>query len=230
MRILFDDLVLSSTISMLHQNTNYAVNNIKHQFVKKIAMSTAISDTFTFAFPTAKRIDCCFLAFTNAQVATLQSYNSSDILLATNTINVTTMGGNFTAVENVKYCKLTLGGTENVYIGKVSIGDSYTMPDPLADIQKGFKDNSNVFLSDDGQVSINKVEWLRTIKPSFFTDDIDIYNEIYALFSAVEKPVWINCFENTLNVINPLYGYVEFSSDGREDKLYTFSFVATEAR
>lgn len=230
MRILFEDDVLNSTITMLHQNANYPIDNIKHQFVKKIVLSTGTSDTFTITFTEAKKVDCCFIGFTNAQVATLQLYNASDVLLATHSINVSTNGCNFAAMENVKYCKLTLTGIANIYVGKISIGDSYTMPDPESNIQKGYKDNSDVYQSKDGQISMNKVEWLRTIKPSFFTDDIDLYNEIYALFSAVDRPVWINCFENTLNVINPVYGYVTFSCDGKDDRLQTFSFEATEAR
>lgn len=231
MRILFDNKLNNATLSSLHQNSLYPVARLKDSFLKRIYKSTENSDTITIVFASEEKIDCIYIGFTNALTASAILKGISGNTLYSGTINVQRGGGVITSTTGVKSAEITLSGTENIYLGTIGIGDAYTMPDPLNDIIKSFVDNSETYQSNDGQYSKNKIAWLRFIKASFATvDDIDLYNEIYLLFSEVDRPVWLDCFENVNGALNPMYCSVEFKADSKNDKLYKFSFEATEAR
>ena len=231
MRILFDNKLNNATLSSLHPNSLYPVTRLKDSFLKRIYKSTETSDTITIMFASEITVDCVYIGFTNATSASLTLKDSSNNTLYSGAINVLRGGGVITQVQGVKSAIVSLSGTDNIYLGTIGIGDSYTMPDPLNDIVKSFVDNSETYQSNDGQYSKNKIAWLLFVKASFATvDDIDLYNEIFLLFSSIDRPVWLDCFENVTGALNPLYCSMEFKTDSKNDRVFKFSFEATEAR
>ena len=230
MRVLPNNLVIDSTLSATNANVSYPIANIKHYFLKKIFKATDASTTITATFDTVQNIDCCYIGYTNATVATLKLYSASSVLLATKTINVSTNGGIFSTVQGVKYVTLDLASASNVYLGTFAVGDSYTMPDPDNNIIKGLLDNSTSYSSTDGQYALNKTQWLKKLELSFTIVGIDLYNEIYALFSQVDRPIWVDIYEELNNAINPYYAQVEFEEDSQSWHKYTFKLTCTEAR
>lgn len=231
MRILFDNKLNSATLSALHANSLYPVTRLKDTFLKRIYKSTQPSDEITITFASEIKVDSIYIGFTNALTASVVLKSSTDTTIYSGTLNIHRGGGIITPTTGVKSAVITFSGTENIYLGTIGIGDSYTMPDPLNDIIKGFVDNSKSYQSDDGQYAVNKIAWLRSVKASFATtDDIDLYNEIYLLFASVDRPIWLDCFENVDGALNPMYCSVEFKVDSKNDNIYKFSFEATEAR
>lgn len=231
MKILFTNSVLKSTISAVHANTLYPISNIKDSFLKKIFKSTSTTETITISLASVQSINCFFIGFTNATVATIKMYDSGASLLSTKTIDISRGGSCFPVVNYISYMTVELTSTENIYIGNIATGFAYTMPNPDNDIVKKFVDNSTMYESSDGQRSINKSQVLRFIDPSFSTiDDIDIFNEIYNYMVMIDRPVWIDCFENTSNIINPMYATISFKVNSKSDRIRKISFEATEAR
>lgn len=231
MRILFDNKLLDATVSSVNANPLYPVSRLKDSFLKRIYKATAHTDTITILFAETSKIDCCYVGFTNANSMLLELKDSSENVLYSTYLNVNKGGGAFSSVSGVSKAVLTISSNDNIFLGTIGIGDTYTMPNPINDIIKAFVDNSTVYTTSDGQYSKNKIVWLRFLKASFATvDDIDLYNEIFSLFADVDAPIWVDCFENVANVINPLYCSVEFKADSKSDTIYKFSFEATEAR
>ena len=230
MRILFNNLVNNSTMSATTESSFYPLSNLKHPFLKKIYKATGNDTTVTIEFAIASAVDCCFIGLTNASSAVLRLYSATDVLLATETLNVSTNGNVFTKVSGVSYCTIGFSATAPVYVGNIGVGESYTMPDPLAEVIPDFVDNSEESISADGQLIVNKVEWLKLVESSYFVDNLDDYNYIYALFRSVDRPIWVAHFENTADTINPLYSKVKFKAGKKKDKLYEFSVTVQEVR
>jgi hypothetical protein len=206
------------------------LSNIKDDFLKRIYKSTAATDSITIAFPAVQSVDCCYIGLTNSVTATLYLYNSGGLLVSTKTIDTETSGGCFARVDFVSYAIITLAGTENIYVGNVGIGLTYKMPNPNNNIIKSHVDNSTTYSSDDGQYSINKIAWLKKVELSFFVLGMDLYNEIYALFSLIQTPVWVDIYEELNNGINPTYSQLQFEEDAQTMRKYTFKCTMTEAR
>jgi hypothetical protein len=234
MKILFDNLLWSASLSALHENTGYPVTNLRHVFLKKIFKSTAISDTVTIAFASDKIIDSCYLGFTNAASATLTLYNSSMTLLATKTIDIPTLAVSFAAVSGVRYAKIAITATSPAlaYLGTAALGEAFTMPDPINDWTPGFVDNSTSEESDDGQYLLNKIPWLRAPVFNFFVESLTDYQEIFDLVAAVERPVFIDPFESNKSMMLPIYGIFSggISDPVKSDNIFTFSLNVREVR
>lgn len=217
-------------MSATTESSFYPLSNLKHPFLKKIYKATANDSTVTIEFASPSSVDCCFIGLTNSASAVLRLYSASDVLLSTENINVSTSGNVFTKVSGVSYCTIGFSATAPVYVGNIGVGESYTMPDPIAEVIPDFVDNSEESISADGQLIVNKVEWLKLIESSYFVDNLDDYNYIYALFRAVDRPIWVAHFENTTDTINPLYSKVTFKAGKKKDKLYEFSVTVQEVR
>lgn len=230
MRILFENEILNATLSATNQNANYPIANVKHDFLTVPFKATDTSSVVTFTFSSVKTIDCCYIGFTNATSAVLKLYSIGSVLLSTVNLDIERGGQCFTSTPSVSYGTVTLTGSENIYLGAIAAGDSFTMPNPLATIIPDKVDNSKVYESDNGQISINKVEWLRKIEPSFFVEGIEDYNTVKAQFANVSHPVWVDTFENSTDTIKPIYGYVQFTPDSKDGRLYNFKVEVKECR
>lgn len=230
MRILFNNLVNTSTLSATTENSFYPLANIKHPFLKKIYKATGNNTTVTITFSSVSSVDSCFIGLTNSASAVLKLYSATRVLLATENINVSTNGNVFTKVSGVSYCTIGFSATAPVYVGNIGVGKTYTMPDPLAEIIPDFVDNSEESISADGQLIANKVDWLKLVESSYFVDNIDDYNYIYSLFRSIDRPIWVAFFENTVDTINPLYSKVAFKAGKYKNRLYTFDVSVQEVR
>ena len=230
MRVLADNKALGSTISALHTDLNYPESNLKHEWLKKIWRSTANSDTLTFLFSSDQEIDCIYVGFTNATAITARMYSVTDTLLSTKVILASTNGTAFTTVSGVRYIEIALAASSPVVMGNVGTGKTYTMPDPMNGVVKGFADNTKVMVSDDGQVLMNKKNWLRSVPLKFTVIDLDQYNTIYALLADIDRPIWVDVYEETKNFINPIYGVVTMGKPSQSWKKWVFNIDVLEAR
>lgn len=230
MRILFQNDAINAALSALHVDSNYPLSNLNHSFLKKIFKSTQNTDTVTITFSTVKSINCVYVGFTNATSITARMYDISSVLLSTEILNMDKPSSVFTPVGSVKYITLTFAAAAAVYVGTIGTGLNYTMPNPNATVVKDYVDNSSENSSADGQYMINKIEWLRKVPASFYVYDLDEYNLIYAAFSSVDRPVWVDFYEETVNAINPIYGIVKLGTPKKTERIFSFDLTVTEAR
>jgi hypothetical protein len=234
MKILFDNLLWDATLSALHADAGYPVTNLRHFFLKKLFKSTAVLDTVTIEFAEDESIDCCYLALTNAATATLKLYNAAMGLLATKTIDIATLAVSFAAVSGVRYATIELTATSPalVYLGTAALGVAYAMPDPRHDWKAGYVDNSVASESAGGQYLVNKASALRAYDLNFFVQDFADYLEIFALVTAVERPVFVDLLEGARTTVLPMYSILDggITNYSKDHNVYRFSLRPREVR
>lgn len=230
MKVLFDNAVWGASLSAAHADTSYPVTNLNHAFLKKIFKSTEATEIITITFPTARAVDCIYLAFTNALLIEARFYNASSVLIDTKSVPADTLALLFTEIPGVKSVQVEMDAAADVYLGTVAIGSVSTLPDPVNNWQKGIVDKSVASESADGQYLINKVQWRRKYSLNFFTQDFDVFEAVYALVSAVERPIFFDLFEQAHDKVLPVYGVVSMETSPKEDTVHRWKFEITEAR
>jgi hypothetical protein len=230
MRILFENLLLSATLSSVSPNGIYPVTNLAHPFLRKIYKSTANTDTITLSWTADQVIDSCYLGYTNATSCTLKLYSSAGVLLGTQTFTPADMAVHFTAVSGVRSATLTITASATVYLGGIGIGQSYTMPDPLNDWVDTFVDNSTSSSSSYGQVLTNKIDPLRQAVLNFDVSGYDAYSALSTRVAALSRPTFVDLFEKAHDRYLPLYCTITPSNQAKTDDRFTFTLTLLEAR
>lgn len=248
MKILFENLLHTATLSAGGTSVNYPPTNLKHHILKKKFQQTvAISggsmsdaDALTLTWAADKTIDFIAVGYTNAATLTLKLYDSSDTLLDTQVFTSPSLGKSFTAVAGVRYVKLLMhdGSADNpmtLYLGGLGIGQGYTMPYPRYEWGNGLLDNSFGDVTIDGQVSGQYVEPLRILKFSFVTPDRYVFLYILGQVKAFGKytPLWLLPFPDALATVPALYATIPggLENQDRDDaRQYTFDLTFQEAR
>ena len=231
MRVLFDNLIYDATLTANNANGSYPVTNLIAAAVKKIYKSTSTSSEITIAFDDAKTIDSFYLAYTNATSITMSLYNSSDSLLYSTTITTDKLGKVFTPIDNVSYIVVNLGSSETLYIGTVGVGKSYTMPDPDNGIVTKPIDNSTREFSTGGQLFINRIPVRKTFDTTISNILVDDYNAIFALWANLKHPAWVDVYEETSGIINPMVSDIVMDAEPTQSwKRYSLTLTFTEVK
>lgn len=231
MRVLFNNLIYDATLTSTYADGSYPVTNLIASAVKKIYKSTEVADQITITFDETQTIDSCFVGYTNATSITLLLYNSSDALLYTQAIDTDKLGKVFTPIDNVSYAVVNFVSTETLYIGTVGLGKSYTMPDPDNGIVTKPIDYSTREFSTGGQLYINRVPIRKTFDTTISNILVDDYNEIFALWANLEHPVWVDVYEETSGIINPIFADVVMGEDPTQSwKRYALTLTFTEVK
>jgi hypothetical protein len=261
MRILFDNLIFTATLSAGGTSINYPLSNLVHSFLVKKFQQTVDgtpivtyedtpityegedvtfrgmddNDALTLTWDNDKIIDFIGIGYSNALYFTLRLYNSSDEIMFTKEFTSDEMGAIFTPVSGVRKAKIFLDDDTDpmtVYVGKVGIGKTYTMPDPINDWDSEITDNSFGTTGTDGQIQGQYIEPYEAYTFNFAIDTLAQKNAIKALVKNLGKmtPAFVIPFEGKMDVIQPLYATIAYSSPSKEDNVYRFTLTITEAR
>jgi hypothetical protein len=209
MKILFDNLMLISTLSAASPNDSYPLANLKHSFLKKIYKSTTNYDIITMTWDEDQTIDCCYVGHTNAKSFMLSLYDENSTLLYSKRFSSDAMGVNFTAVAGVRSATLYLCNflETTIYLGSIGVGINYAMPDPIADWSPDSLDNSTRVSSSDGQILINKIPKLQKIGLNFRIFTYLLFQTIKSYIDDIDQPVFIDCFEKSHGALAPIALY-----------------------
>jgi hypothetical protein len=231
MRILFDNLIFTSSVSADDVNANYPVTNLQAAHLTKIYKSTTTGAEVTITFQTVQTVNCCYIGFTNASAATVALYNASDTLIKTVTLDTSRGGKTFTAALLVKYAIVTLAASDVLYVGTIGIGNNYTMPDPDNNIVAKPVDRTSRDFSNGGQLYANYRDVVQQIDATFSQLLSGTYNEIFALFAARRHSLWIDIYEENTGIIKPLYCDMTTNGDPSQSwKKYQMKFTFIEVR
>ena len=246
MKILFNNLLSSATLSALGASVNYPLANLNHPFLKKkfqqsVDGSSGMPDAsaLTLTWPSDQTIDFIAAGYSNATAFTLKLYDSADALLSTVTFTNAEMGATFTAVTGVRSAKLLLDDESGdnpmtVYLGGLGIGLATDIGRPIYDWTPEYLDNSFGANSLDGQTQGQYIEPLRNPKFSFITASKTLVDAVRSGVNTLGRygAVWVIPFAAALTTEKPLYCTIPdgVESPGRDGLLYTFSLTFQEAR
>lgn len=234
MKVLLNNRLLDATLSCVSPDTSYPIDNLKHQFLKKVWRSTAQTDEVTVSWSADQLIDCLFVELTNATAAQLRLYDSTWTLLKTVNMAASEVSTYFAAVSGVRHAKVAFTGLASgtLYVGKIGLGIAYTLPNPKNDWIPAYKDNSEKTYSTGGQVFTNHRKPLKKMSFNFFTRVYALYTEIATLFNDLERPVFFDFTDKKHAFQRSYYADVSsnFDNPSRDDRYFTFTLTFTEAR
>ncbi len=231
MKALFRNLVWEAALSVLHENPQYPVTNIRHEFMKVAFRSTANGDTISIDFAADRVVSDVYLAFTNATAAHVWLFDASDDLLYDAEIPMDTLALSFAAVSGVRSAMIVMTSATLLYVGSVGIGAAEDLPDPNNSWSPGFIDNSLQSASSDGQVLTNKIPALAQYQFDFVVDSYAEFLRVRALVLDIERPIFIDMFDGRRDLIPALYGLMAMSNQPRrEGSVCRFTLTITEAR
>lgn len=235
MKILFDNVVIGSTITSPYESLNYPADNLQDEILRRRYQSSRDIDTITIAFEDEADVSCFFWAFTNATQMILRLYNFSDELIFSQTIDdpdqlsVIYFDRNYAASAEIDIT----GSTTGVYLGGVGLGEEVTFPDPDYEWPENYTDNSVLSSSKEGQTLQNYVEPLRVHQFNFSDLTRNEMNAIKELYESVGigYQLWFDFFEDDHDFIGPMYGFfsepIQPKKNGRR---YNFTITVREAR
>lgn len=235
MKILFDNKVLSATITALGENANFPALNMKSQFLRLKYKGVGYSDTITVMFPRNISANCFFAGYTNAESMTVQIYSNTSVLLRT--LNVVcgddTLAEYFPDTDNVRWLVITAASavTEDLYIGGLGFGMAHSCFLPIANFDKAMVSGSAQSSSSSGQVSTMYVEPRVQYKLDFAGSYRETYHELYDKFQAVDTGhIWLDITDENHSVYRPIYCTTSALQNPARDHRVSYSITATEAR
>jgi hypothetical protein len=131
MKIAYDNLLESATITSTSENANYPVENLYHNWKRKYfqAGDDVLSLTLTLEWSIPQTIEAICIAYHNLDGATATFYDGSDVVLDTWTISVdydTDMTyGSQTGVYKIE---LALSAPVTIYLGNLFVGEVIQNP------------------------------------------------------------------------------------------------------
>jgi len=232
MKILFNNLIYSSTLSADTQNNNFPLTNLQSDFPDKIYKATQESAIITIELSAIGSINCFYITNTNATGAVIGLYNSSNSLLKTVTLDLDRNGQSFPITGSVKKIILTLAGSDIIYLGCIGFGYAYTTPLVQNDVIPKPIDNSIRNSNDYGNFYINPIPVRQSYDITFPKLTRAQYNELFNLWAgSIYHPLWSDVYDNSTGEMNPMFGVmINNTPPEHEWKRDSIKFTFTEAK
>ena len=235
MRILFDDLVRSATLSSTYESANYPAQNLAHVFVKKRYQATASPDTVTIAWAADQAINCIFYGFHNVTglVFTLKASGGSTLKTVTVSDPDEYGAEYFSVVSGVRSVSIAVTGAAGMYVGKVSMGEYYQAPDPDDGFDEPLTDNTSVVRSPGGQTLATRSVPLLGLSVVFSGKTRSEWVEFRDLYRSISKgaTIWVDFSEDDHSFMAPLY--CAFNDSPKREKIagqYSWTAELMESR
>ena len=235
MKVIFDNIVLDSTLSSLNASLNYPVTNLQDSVLKRRYQSVVSSDTITVDFSETLFVSSFFYAYTNATSIIIRLYIGSDSLVFTLTITdpESEIGAHYFTGVYADYAEIDIIGPENIYLGGIALSDPVEFPDPDYAWPENYQDNSSVSENSDGNTNQDYMKPLKIYNWTFKNvtrSDTNFYKELYEL-TGIGKIIWLDATERNHDFLEPLYckmiAPLQPKKNGRR---YNFQLNVKEAR
>ncbi len=239
MKILFENKAKSpnAALSSTNQINNFPPRNLTDSFQEKRYQSSDVDDIIEITFTNKITANCIFFGHHNLDRIEIVAYDAPEIeLWAKAFVNPPQSVMDFFdpvgRIRNIKIIVHAKSGQSAAYLGGFSVGEAYTMPDPVNSWPIDFVDNSTFSSSKNGQTLNNYVAPLEHREFQFRDIELERTREIVNLYSrvGVGGKVWLDSFEKT-DILKPVYCIItEAIRAEREDSKFNFSMKFMEAR
>lgn len=236
MKILFDNKIIDSVITSLHEDANYPATNLYHEFLWTRYQAIGKTDTITIPFDVDISASCFFYSYNNLTQIIVRFYDLYDTLLYTETINTVydVDAVYFPLVEDVNYIQIDVSTDQaNAYLGGCAFGLEEDFGSVFSVWDDVPIDNSVVTDSDSGQTLQNYSAPLMGYNFSFY--DIDNDDKLYfqALYKSkgIGGKIWADPFEENHDYMEPLYSTIRsVISPIKNGRRFNISLLIREAR
>lgn len=208
MKILYDNLTKTATLSATNENSNYPIANTYHKWRKKYFLSSTTSTVITATLASASTITAIALSYHNLSACEAKLYNAADELLDTWTIPVANQTeAYYDSAALVAKITLTCTSSATLYIGTIFIGASVNLS-KSAEQDIPLDSTDTVTTSSDGQVSGRGGSYLRGANITLPVLTYAERQSIEAVFTACGKlvPFIIDLWDLSHSSFAPVYG------------------------
>lgn len=215
MKLLFDGLIGSSTLSSQYPSNSYPLSNLQDSFLTRRYQSSRDIDVVMMLFAAPSDVDCFFWGYTNAIQIVFSLYDYENALLYSQTIDNPYSGVDsiyFDTVEDASYALISLSyDSIGVFIGGCDCGPVYEFPDPLENFENGFSDATIWNKSPNGQTSFDRAEPLRAHTFEFKGIDLSWMQEIENKYInyGIGRPLFIDPFNQNHDFMMPIWATIQ---------------------
>jgi hypothetical protein len=234
MRILFNNIALSASVSATNQSITYLAQKLLNPILKKRFQSTTSSSVITFSWDSDQTVDCLFYGLHNTTSLTIEIYNSASALIYSSTVSDVQDVGRlyFTQLTTARTVDITISGSNPVYIGKIGLGEYYDAGDFLSDFKQGATPRWNIQKSPDGQTYSERNRPLRTYSLGFRDKTIEQKN---ALLDYADEyfpgPFFVDLTEGDQDFLSPIYATInEYPNMSKNGRRYDTGLLLEESR
>lgn len=207
MRISYDNLLKTSTITATNENANYPIENVYHRWQRKTFKATTTS-VITAVLDDVVSLSSVILDYHNLTSCIVAFYDYADVLIDTWTMDVSyNCSAHYGTVVDVAKVVLTCESIVDIEIGTIFVGQSLYFP-IQADQDIPLKSSDVVSVSSDRQTSGRKGSVTRagtiTIPLLTSTQRKSIEGVFYEM--GLIEPFFIDLWDTSHSDFEPLYG------------------------
>ena len=207
MRISYDNLLKTATISATNENANYPIENVFHRWQRKTFKATTTT-VITAVLDDITDITSVVLDYHNLTSCTVSFYNYADALIDTWAMDMTyNTPTHYGTVIDVAKVVLTCESIVDIEIGTIFIGDSLYFP-IQANQDIPLRSSDVLSVSSDRQTSGRKGSVTRagTITiPLLTSTERKSIEEVFYEMGLIE-PFFIDLWDDSHSDFEPIYG------------------------
>ena len=206
MRISYDNLLKTSTISATNENANYPVENIYHRWQRKTFKATT-NTVITAILDDVVSLSSVILDYHNLTSCSVAFYDYADALIDTWTMDCSfNTSAKYGTVADVAKVVLTCESIVDIEIGTIFVGQSLYFP-IQANQDIPLKSSDVVSVSSDRQTSGRKGSVTRagTITIPLLTSTNARALKVFYEMGLIE-PFFIDLWDNSHTDFEPVYG------------------------
>ena len=207
MRISYDNLLKTSTITATNENANYPIENVYHRWQRKTFKATTAS-VITAILDDVVSLSSVIIDYHNLTSCSVAFYDYADVLIDTWVMDVSyNCSAQYGTVVDVAKVVLTCESIVDIEIGTIFVGQSLYFP-IQADQDIPLKSSDVVSVSSDRQTSGRKGSVTRagTITvPLLTSTQRKSIEEVFYEMGLIE-PFFIDLWDNSHTDFEPLYG------------------------
>ena len=231
MRISYDNLLKTATLTATNENANYPIENVYHRWQRKTFKATTTS-VITAILDDISAITSVILDYHNLTSCSVAFYDYADVLIDTWVMDVSyNCSAQYGTVVDVAKVVLTCESIVDIEIGTIFVGPSLYFPIE-ANQSIPLKSSDVLSVSSDRQTSGRKGSVTRagTITiPLLTSAERKSIEEVFYEMGLIE-PFFIDLWDNSHTDFEPLYGtFTSEISVTHKEEGDTISFSFEEA-
>ena len=206
MRISYDNLLKTATITATNENANYPVGNVFHRWQRKTFKATTTT-VITAVLDDITAITSVIIDYHNLTSCSVAFYDYADALIDTWAMDCSfNTSAKYGTVADVAKVVFTCESFVDIEIGTIFVGDSYTSPSKQS--RHTLKSSDVVSVSSDRQTSGRKGSVTRagtiTIPLLTSTERKSLETVFYEM--GLIEPFFIDLWDNSHTDFEPVYG------------------------
>jgi len=229
-KILYDNLLASATLSATNGNESYPIANVIDRFLEKKFQTITTSSVITVTFATDQAVSAIALGFHNLTSASYVLKNSGGSTLISGSLEIT-YDTNITYFTETacRSIEITIGGTASeLYVGGISAGTPFYVVSHNVNPRFDFLNQDNYSVTRGGQATGRKTTTRKKWRATLSTITTAQINKFETMIETVGGwfPVYADLYEGIHTRFEPIHAILSGNNRFVRDS-YNFDYSTT---